>query len=77
MPLRSRPFSRSFMVASMSAWACRSARPCAGPVPGTITVFASTTPSKEFDAKWGDPKQFLVNAYRGLWGHVRELGGIV
>ena len=34
-------------------------------------------PTKEFDAKWGDPQLFLVNAYRGLWGHVRELGGIV
>ena len=33
--------------------------------------------TKEFDAKWGDPKLFLANAYRGLWGHVRELGGIV
>ncbi len=34
-------------------------------------------PTQEFDAKWGDPKLFLANAYRGLWGHVRELGGIV
>ena len=34
-------------------------------------------PTQEFDAKWGDPKLFLANAYHGLWGHVRELGGIV
>jgi glyoxylase-like metal-dependent hydrolase (beta-lactamase superfamily II) len=34
-------------------------------------------PTGEFDAKWGDPKLFLTNAFRGLWGHVRELGGIV
>jgi cyclase len=34
-------------------------------------------PTKEFDPRWGDPKLFLANAYRGLWGHVRELGGIV
>jgi cyclase len=34
-------------------------------------------PTREFNAKWGDPKLFLANAYRGLWGHVRELGGIV
>jgi cyclase len=34
-------------------------------------------PTSEFDAKWGDPKLFLVNAYRGLYSHVRELGGIV
>jgi hypothetical protein len=34
-------------------------------------------PTKEFDEKWGNPDQFISNAYRGLWGHVRELGGIV
>lgn len=33
--------------------------------------------TKEFDAQWGDPKQFLQNAYLGLWAHARELGGIV
>ena len=32
------------------------------------------TPTKEFDAKWGDPKQFIANVYPGLWNHVRELG---
>jgi glyoxylase-like metal-dependent hydrolase (beta-lactamase superfamily II) len=37
----------------------------------------AAAPTKDFDAKWGDPKLFLSNAYRGLWGHVRELGGIV
>jgi len=25
----------------------------------------------------GDPEIFIYTAYRGLWGHVRELGGIV
>jgi hypothetical protein len=25
----------------------------------------------------GDPDEFLFTAYRGLWAHVRELGGIV
>jgi glyoxylase-like metal-dependent hydrolase (beta-lactamase superfamily II) len=34
-------------------------------------------PTKDYDAKWGDPKQFIANAYPGLWNHVRELGGIV
>jgi cyclase len=34
-------------------------------------------PTQEFNAKWGDPKLFVVNAYHGLWGHVRELGKIV
>jgi glyoxylase-like metal-dependent hydrolase (beta-lactamase superfamily II) len=33
--------------------------------------------TKDTDAQWGDPKQFLHNAYRGMWGHVREVGGIV
>ena len=33
--------------------------------------------TKDYDAKWGDPKQFMHNAYRGMWGHVREVGGIV
>jgi len=33
--------------------------------------------TKAFDAKWGDPKLFVKTSYRGLWLHVRELGGIV
>ena len=33
--------------------------------------------TKEFDEKWGDPTLFVSNAYRGMWLHVRELGGIV
>jgi glyoxylase-like metal-dependent hydrolase (beta-lactamase superfamily II) len=33
--------------------------------------------TREFDAKWGDPELFLATSYRGLWLHVRELGGIV
>ena len=34
-------------------------------------------PTKEFDQKWGDPKTLLSVVYRGMWSHVRELGGIV
>jgi cyclase len=34
-------------------------------------------PTQEFDAKYGNPEQFIRNAYMGLWAHVRELGGIV
>jgi cyclase len=30
-------------------------------------------PTKDYDAKWGDPKQFIANMYPGLWNHVREL----
>jgi len=37
----------------------------------------AATPTKEFDAKWGNPELFITNAYPGLWGHVREIGGIV
>jgi glyoxylase-like metal-dependent hydrolase (beta-lactamase superfamily II) len=37
----------------------------------------NAAPTKEFDARWGDPKQFIANAYPGLWNHVREIGGIV
>jgi hypothetical protein len=36
-----------------------------------------SAPTKDFDAKWGDPTLFIANAYPGLWNHVRELGGIV
>src|ERR1700689_1364153 len=33
---------------------------------------------KEFEGQLaGDPDQFLFTAYRGLWAHVRDLGGIV
>jgi glyoxylase-like metal-dependent hydrolase (beta-lactamase superfamily II) len=38
---------------------------------------ATNPPTAEFNAKWGDPHLFLANAYRGMWGHVRELGKIV
>ena len=38
---------------------------------------AADPPTQEFNAKWGDPHLFVANAYRGLWGHVRELGKIV
>ena len=37
----------------------------------------AAAPTKEFDARWGSPELFINNAYRGMWGHVRELGGIV
>jgi glyoxylase-like metal-dependent hydrolase (beta-lactamase superfamily II) len=33
--------------------------------------------TKEFDAKWGDPTLFVRTNYRGMWLHVRELGGII
>jgi hypothetical protein len=33
---------------------------------------------KDFEGQLaGDPDVFIFTAYRGLWAHVRELGGIV
>jgi len=37
----------------------------------------AAAPTKEFDSKWGDPELFITSAYRGLWGHARELGGVI
>ena len=34
-------------------------------------------PTAEYDAVWGDPGQFLTSCYKGLWGHVREMRGVV
>jgi glyoxylase-like metal-dependent hydrolase (beta-lactamase superfamily II) len=33
--------------------------------------------TRKFDDKWGNSDLFIANAYRGLYGHVRELRGIV
>jgi hypothetical protein len=32
---------------------------------------------KEFDPKWGNSDLFIANAYQGMYGHVREIGGVV
>jgi len=37
----------------------------------------AAAPTKEYDAKWGNPNLFVTTAYRSMWLHVRELGGIV
>jgi glyoxylase-like metal-dependent hydrolase (beta-lactamase superfamily II) len=34
-------------------------------------------PTQEFDARWGDPSLFMNSVYPGMWGHARELGGII
>ena len=34
-------------------------------------------PTAEYDAQWGDPRQFLLNSYASIWNHVREMKGIV
>ena len=33
--------------------------------------------TKDLDATWGSPEQFLSISYRGMWLHIRELGGVV
>jgi len=43
---------------------------------GRDEILASDV-TREFDARWGDPKLFLSTTLRGLMLHVRELGGIV
>ena len=37
----------------------------------------AAAPTKDYDAKWGNPDLFVSTAYRSMWLHVRELGGIV
>jgi hypothetical protein len=34
-------------------------------------------PTADYDAEWGDPRQFLLNTYASVWNHVREMRGIV
>lgn len=43
----------------------------------TPSQMVAAAPTKDFDAQWGSPDLFIQLAYRGMWGHVRELGGIV
>jgi glyoxylase-like metal-dependent hydrolase (beta-lactamase superfamily II) len=43
----------------------------------SLKDFAATEPTKEFDAARGDPAQFLALVYKGAWGHIRELGGVI
>jgi len=37
----------------------------------------AAAPTQDFDAMWGSPDLFMKNVYPGLWGHARELGGII
>ena len=36
---------------------------------GPDEVIASA-PTKEFDARWGESKQFVELAFKSLWGHM-------
>jgi hypothetical protein len=29
----------------------------------------AANPTKEFDAKWGEPTPFVTLAFKSLWGH--------
>jgi glyoxylase-like metal-dependent hydrolase (beta-lactamase superfamily II) len=37
----------------------------------------AAAPTREYDERWGDPELFLTLAYKGLWAHIRELGGVL
>jgi glyoxylase-like metal-dependent hydrolase (beta-lactamase superfamily II) len=39
--------------------------------------FIASKPTAAFDAKWGDPHQFLRLVYKGGFAHLRELGGVI
>jgi glyoxylase-like metal-dependent hydrolase (beta-lactamase superfamily II) len=41
------------------------------------TDIVASKPTPEYDGAWGDPTQFLLSCYKGLWGHVREQRGVV
>jgi cyclase len=40
---------------------------------GTWQQLLDSKPTREFDAKWGDPTVFLKTAYEGAWLHVNEI----
>jgi len=33
--------------------------------------------TKDYDAAWGSPDLFVATTFRGMWLHIRELGGVV
>lgn len=41
----------------------------------SLEEFIATQPTREFDAKWGDPRQFLAMIYESAMGHIFEMGG--
>ena len=38
---------------------------------GTDEVLAAK-PTAEYDAQWGEPKQFVTLAFQSTWGHLRD-----
>jgi cyclase len=43
----------------------------------SLAEVRAAAPTREFDADWGDPEQFVAATYIGLVRHTRELGGIL
>jgi glyoxylase-like metal-dependent hydrolase (beta-lactamase superfamily II) len=37
----------------------------------------AAAPTKEFDAQWGDPAQFVTMTYKGIIRNLHEIGGII
>ena len=31
----------------------------------------------EFDPAWGDPEEFILETYRGMWAHTYDMGGFI
>ncbi|HEY0962304.1 MAG TPA: MBL fold metallo-hydrolase [Pseudomonadales bacterium] len=31
----------------------------------------------DYDARWGDPSEFVLEAYRGMWAHTYDMGGFI
>jgi hypothetical protein len=40
----------------------------------SVQDMIAAAPTKEFDARWGDPQLFIANAWPGLVARSRELG---
>jgi cyclase len=31
----------------------------------------------DYDAQWGDPEEFVMETYRGMWAHTYDMGGFI
>jgi cyclase len=40
----------------------------------SVSDMLAATPTREFDAQWGDPRLFIANAWPGMVARARELG---
>jgi hypothetical protein len=39
----------------------------------TWEELVASRPTKDFDARWGNPQLFLRNSYEGAWLHINEI----